>query len=53
MSVESNYAIVIATHGDWLTNLALVFQAIRSETKSNRILYAGVFPRLEKVPDSC
>ena len=52
MSVESNYAIVIATHGDWLTNLALVFQPSRSETKSNRIL-ARVFPRLQKVPGSC
>jgi len=34
MSVESNYAIVIATHGDWLINLALVFNQLEVKTKA-------------------
>ena len=53
MAVESNYAIVIGTLGDWVTILAPVFQPMRSETKINRTLYARVFPRLEKVPGNC
>ena len=33
MNVESNYAIAIATLGDWLKRLAPVFQPMRSKTK--------------------
>ena len=42
MTVESNnaIAIAIATPSDWLKNLAPVFQPTRSNTKSNRTLYA-------------
>ena len=40
MTVESNYAIAIATLSDWLRTLALVFQPMRSETKINRTTYA-------------
>ena len=40
MTVESNYAIAIATLSDWLKRLAQVFQPIRSKTKTNRTMYA-------------
>ena len=40
MNVESNYAIAIATLGDWLKRLAPVFQPMRSKTKTNRTMYA-------------
>ena len=33
MTVESNYVIAIATHGDWLKRLAPVFQPMRSKKK--------------------
>ena len=33
MTVESNYAIVIATFSDWLKNLAPAFQPMRSKSK--------------------
>ena len=36
MTVESNCAIAISTLGDWPKNLTLVFQPMRSKTKSNR-----------------
>ena len=35
MTVESNYAIMIATPSDWLKNLAPGFQAMRSNTNHN------------------
>ena len=38
MTAESNYVIAIATLGDWLKRLALVFQAMRSKTKTNRAI---------------
>ena len=38
MNVEGNYVIAIATLSDWLTNLAPVFQPMRSKTKTNRTL---------------
>ena len=31
MTVESNYAIVIATLGDWFKNLAPVYQPLRGK----------------------
>ena len=37
ITVKNNYAIAIATLSDWLKNLALVFQPMRSKT--NRNLY--------------
>ena len=37
MAVESNYAIAIASLGDWLQNLAPVFQPIRSKFKPKLI----------------
>ena len=33
MNVETNYAIVIAALSDWLQNLMLVFQPMKSKTK--------------------
>ena len=48
MAVESNYAIAIATLGDWPKNLAPVLQPTRSNTKTNRTLNAWFFPRLEQ-----
>ena len=33
MTVESNYAIAIATLSDWLKNIAPIFQSMRSKTK--------------------
>ena len=49
MTVESNYAIEIATRSDWLERLAPVFQPTRSKTKSNLTLYARFFSRFELV----
>mgnify|MGYP006973392626 CR=1 FL=1 len=40
MSVESYYVIAIATLSDWLKRLALVFQPMRSKTKTIRAMYA-------------
>ena len=49
MTVESNYAIAISTLGDWLKNLAPVYQPMRRKTKTNRDLHARFFPRFEQV----
>jgi len=47
MIIETNYAIAIAALSDWLKNLALVFQLMRSETKTNRIgIVRAIFPAL-------
>ena len=35
MTVESNYAIAIATLSDWVKRLAPVIQPMRSKTKTN------------------
>ena len=40
MTVESNYVIAIAALSDWLKRLPLVFQPMRSKTKTNRAMYA-------------
>ena len=40
MTVESNYVIAIASLSDWVKRLALVFQPMRSKTKTIRIMYA-------------
>ena len=45
MTVESNYVIAIATLGDWLKRVALVFQPMRSKTKTNRNV-SVMFPTL-------
>ena len=46
MTVERNHSTAIATPSDWLKNLALVFQPIRSKPpKTNRTLYARLFSR--------
>ena len=37
MTVGSNYVIAIVTLSDWLKRLALVFQPMRSKTKTNRV----------------
>jgi len=49
MTVESNYVIAIATLSDWPKRLALVFQPMRSKTKTNRIMYTLFFPRFEEL----
>ena len=46
MTVESNYVIAIATLSDWLKRVAPVFQPMRSKTKTNRTMYALIFPAL-------
>ena len=53
MTVESNYAITIATVSDWLTSLAPVYQPMRGETKTNRDLHARFFPRFEQFTWNC
>ena len=49
MTVESNYAIRIASLSDWLKNLALLFQPTRSKTKTNPTLCARFFAALSKL----
>ena len=49
MTVESNYAITIATLSDWLTSLAPVYQPMRGETKTNRDLHARFFRALSNL----
>ena len=49
MTVENNYAIAIATLSDWLKRLVLVFQPMRSKTKTNITMYTSFFPRFERV----
>ena len=49
MTVESNYAIAIATLSDWLNRFAPDFQPTRIKTKTNRAMYAWFFPRFERV----
>ena len=39
MNVESYNVIAIATLSDWLKRLALVFQRMGSNTKTNRAMY--------------
>ena len=45
MTVQSEYAIAIATLSDWLKNVVPFFQLMRS----NLTLYARLFPRFEQV----
>ena len=45
MTVESSYAIAIATLSDELKNLAQVFQPMGSKTKTNRASYIRFFSR--------
>ena len=42
-SVENNCVIAIATHRDWITNLAPVFQPMRCKTKFNSTSRAPFF----------
>ena len=53
MTVESNYAIAIATLSDWLKRFAPVFQPTRIKTKTNRAMYAWFVPRFERVTGDC
>ena len=53
MTVESNFAVAVATPSDWLKNLALVFQPMRKKTKTSRTLRARFFPRFEQVTVNC
>ena len=53
MAVERNYVVAIATLSDWLTNLALVFQPMRSKTKTNRTLYTLFFLRFKQITGNC
>ena len=48
MTVESNYAIAIATLSDWLKP-APVFQPRTSKAKTNRTLYGRFLPRFGPV----
>ena len=43
----------ISTLCDWLTKLALLFQPMGIQTKTNRVLAARVFPRLAPVTCIC
>ena len=45
-AVESNYAIAIATLGDWFRKVLPVYQPMRRKTKTNRDLHAQFFPAL-------
>ena len=47
MTVESNYAIAIATLSDWFKSVAPVFQPVRRKAKTNRNLHALFFPYTE------
>ena len=47
MTVESNYAIAIATLSDWLKRVAPVFQPMTSKTKTNRHVRV-IFPRFDR-----
>ena len=49
MTVESNYAIVIATLNDWLKNLAPVCQPMERKTTTNRGLHARFSRDLSKL----
>ena len=49
MTVESNYAIVIPMLGDWLKNLAPVYQTIVRTPKTNGNLHPRFFLRFEQV----
>ena len=51
ITLESNYAIAIATLGDWFKNLAPVFQPMRSKT--NRTLHARFFSHFQQVTGNC
>ena len=53
MTLESNYAIAIATLGHWLKNLVLVYEPMRNKTKTNRTLHARFFARFEQVTSNC
>ena len=54
MTVESNYAIAIATLSDWLKRLAPVFQPMKSKTKTSRTTYARFFPsELQIIARNC
>ena len=53
MTVESNSVIAIAKLSDWLKRLAPVFQPMRVKTKTNHTMYAGFFPRFERVTGNC
>ena len=47
MTLESNDAIATATPGDWLKNLAPVFQPMRSKTK--RTLFSRTLSKLQAI----
>ena len=48
------YSVVAnATLSDWLKRLALVFQPMRSKTKTNRTMYTSFFPRFGRVTGDC
>ena len=49
MTVESNYAIAIATLSDWFKNLAPVYQPMKSKTKTNRNSHARFSRALSKL----
>ena len=51
MTVESNYAITIATFSDWFKNLVPVYQPMKRKrkTKTNRDLHVRFFPRFEQM----
>ena len=55
MTVESNYAILIATLSGSLKNLTPVFQSVRGKTKTNRTLTlcAQFFPHFAQVSSIC
>ena len=53
MTVESNYAIAIATLRDWFKNLAPVYQPMKKKTETIRLARVIFFPRFEQVTWNC
>ena len=50
MTIKSNWAIAISTLGDWLRNLAPIFQLVRSKTENQSHLELATFPALRSKP---
>ena len=53
MTVESTYAIAIATIIDWLKNLAPVFQTNEKQNQNQLHHVRAIFPRFGQVKGNC
>ena len=53
MTVESNDAVSIATPTDWCHNLTPIFQPMRKNIETNRLLCALFPPRFGQVTGNC